>query len=261
MEVAATVSYADMQAVYVLWLRHLKRFARAPSRILGFIAQPVFFLFILGFGFSGAIFPGMAGDYLVFLAPGVITMAILMSSMFAGVSVLWDRQFGFLQEVLVAPVSRFSIVVGRTFGGATMALFQGFLILGLSLFLGVTVTSVTSFAITLLMMILLSFTAVGFGLIIASIIKDFEGLQVVLNLILLPLFFLSSAFFPIDEGVPSWLQLIAHANPLLYMVDGMRGSLTGVNNLYPPLVDLGIVFVLCIVVMVLGSYLFSRSEA
>ncbi len=253
--------YRELQAIYVLWLRQMKRFIRAPSRIIGTIVQPLFLLVILGLGLGSAVFPSIETNFLNFLAPGIIAMAIMMSSIFTGVSVLWDRQFGFLQEVLVAPVSRFSIILGRTFGGATLALVQGFVILGIALFMGAVVPGLANLALTVLIMVLLTFAAVGMGLITASVIKDYEGFQVISNLILLPLFFLSSAFFPISHDWPGWLQTITLFNPLFYMVDGTRGALTGANNLFSPYFDLGIIILMCIVLWAVGSYLFNRSEA
>jgi ABC-2 type transport system permease protein len=251
----------ELQAIYVMWLRQMKRFLRAKGRIVSTIVEPLFFLFILGFGFNIAVFPGMEGSYINFLAPGIIAMAILFSSMFTGVSVLWDKQFGFLQEVLVAPVSRLSIVIGRTLGGATVALFQGIIILVIALWLGVPIVNIWGLLLTLVIMVLLSFTAVGFGLIIASKMQDFEGFQSIMNLILMPLLFLSSAFYPINESLPVWLRTLSYCNPVFYMIDGIRGSLTGVNNILHPLVDLAIISVLCVVIMGLGSYFFSKSEA
>ena len=197
-----------------------------------------------------------------FLAPGIIAMAILFSSMFTGISVLWDRQFGFLQEVLVAPISRSSFVIGRTVGGATTALIQGFIILLLALGLGVKVTSVLGLLLTIIFMVLIAFTAVGFGLVIASKMEDFHGFQIIINLIIMPLFFLSSAFFPIanNANFPDALIKISFANPLFYMVDGLRGSLTGVDNALHPLINLVVVLFVCIVMLGIGSYLFSKSE-
>ncbi|MBN2599556.1 MAG: ABC transporter permease [Candidatus Thermoplasmatota archaeon] len=250
----------DLQAIYMLWLRQMKRFFRAKSRVLSTILQPLFFLFILGFGFNIAVFPGMQGPYINFLAPGIIAMTILLSSMFTGVSVLWDRQSGFLQEVLVAPVSRLSIVIGRTVGGATVALFQGFIIMFIALAMGVPIVNLQGLLLTILIMVLLSFTAVGFGLILASKMRDFEGFQSIMSLILMPLMFLSSAFYPVNESLPGWLQILSYGNPLFYMIDGIRGSLTGVNNVLHPLVDLGIILVLCTVIMGLGTYFFNKSE-
>ncbi len=251
----------DFQAIYMLWLRQMKRFLRAKSRVLSTIVQPLFFLLILGFGFNIALFPGMEGSYINFLAPGIIAMAILFSSMFTGVSVLWDKQSGFLQEVLVAPVSRLSIVIGRTLGGATIALFQGFIIMIIALLLGVPIIDIQGLLLTIVIMVLLSFTAVGFGLIIASKMRDFEGFQSLMSLILMPLLFLSSAFYPISDSLPGWLQVLSYCDPLFYMIDGIRGSLTGANNVLPPVVDLGIILVLCIIIMGLGTYFFNKSEA
>jgi len=249
---------SEFQAIYVMWLRQMKRFIRSKSRLVSSIVQPLFFLFILGSGFRVAVFEGV-GDYLSFLAPGIIAMAILFSSMFTGISVLWDKQFGFLQEVLVAPISRISIIIGRTLGGATVALIQGFIILGITLILGVQISGFIGLILTLLFMILIAFTAVGFGLIIASKLEDFQGFQLIMSLIIMPLLFLSSAFFPVTSN-PS-MKTIAMFNPLFYMVDGLRGSLiVNVETVNPPLLNLLIVIIICIFMMAIGSYLFSKTE-
>jgi ABC-2 type transport system permease protein len=252
--------FINGQAIYVIWLRDVKRFIRARSRLLGNIVQPFFFLSILGFGLSSAIFPGIPSGYrfIDFLTPGIVAMAVLFSSIFSGVSVLWDKQFGFLQEVLVAPVSRLSIVIGRTFGGATTALMQGFVILAIALALGVKV-SLIGLATGILFMVLLAFSAVGFGLIVASQMEDFHGFQLIMNLIIFPLFFLSSAIFPI-EGLPNWLKAVAFVNPLTYGVDGLRYSLIGFSSI-PIWIDLSVLLAFCMVMVSVGSYLFGRSEA
>jgi ABC-2 type transport system permease protein len=189
-------------------------------------------------------------------------MAILFSSMFTGISVLWDRQFGFLQEVLVAPVSRFSIIFGRTLGGATTALIQGFIILLITLGLGIKISSILGLLLTFIFMILIAFTAVGFGLVLASKFEDFQGFQIIMNLLIMPLFFLSSAFFPIatNPQIPKFLITISYFNPLFYMVDGMRGSLTGMNNALHPIISLCVVLVFCLIMMGLGSYFFNQYE-
>ncbi len=250
----------ELQAIYIMWLRQLKRFARSKSRVVSTIIQPLFFLFILGSGFRNAMIPGMAGnDFMLFLVPGIITMAILFSSMFTGLSVLWDKQFGFLQEVLVAPISRTSIIIGRTLGGATTALIQGFIILLIAIGLGVTIAGVTGLLLTILFMIFIAFTAVGFGLLVASKMENMEGFGLIMNLLILPLLFLSSAFFPVAAN-PT-LQTIAMVNPLFYMVDGLRGSLLGMDNIFPPLLDLGIVVLISLLMMGIGTYLFNKSEA
>lgn len=252
----------ELQAIYVMWLRQMKRFLRSKSRIIATIVQPLFFLFILGFGFRTADFPGVEGDYLYFLSPGIITMAILFSSMFTGISVLWDKQFGFLQEVLVAPISRISIIIGRTLGGATTALIQGLVILGITIAMGVQVAGIIGFILTILFMILIAFSAVGFGLILASRIEDFQGFQIIMNLLIMPLLFLSSVFFPIatNPEIPQWAKTLSLFNPLFYMVDGLRGSLTGINHYNSPLINLIVIFIICIIMIGIGSYLFSKSE-
>ena len=249
----------EFQAIYIMWLRQMKHFVRSKSRLVSSIVQPLFFLFILGSGFRVATFAGV-DDYLSFLAPGIIAMAILFSSMFTGISVLWDKQFGFLQEVLVAPVSRFSIIIGRTLGGATVALIQGFIILLIALGLGVKISGVFGLLLTFVFMILIAFTAVGFGLVLASKMEDFQGFQLIMNLLIMPLLFLSSAFFPVTAN-PT-MKTISSFNPLFYMVDGLRGSLIiGTATVNPPLLDLLVVLVVCIIMMGLGSYFFSKSEA
>jgi len=248
----------EFQAIYIMWLRQMKHFIRSKSRLVSSIVQPLFFLFILGSGFRVATFAGV-DDYLSFLAPGIIAMAILFSSMFTGISVLWDKQFGFLQEVLVAPVSRFSIIIGRTLGGATVALIQGFIILLISLGLGVKIFGIFGLLLTFIFMILIAFTAVGFGLILATKMEDFHGFQLIMNLLIMPLLFLSSAFFPVTSN-PT-MKIISSFNPLFYMVDGLRGSLiTGASTVNPPMLNLLIVLIICIIMMSLGSYFFSKSE-
>ena len=256
----SAMALVSVQAIYVMWLRDVKRFIRARSRLVGNIVQPFFFLSILGFGLGSAVFPGIPYGYrfIDFLAPGIVAMAVIFSSIFSGVSVLWDKQFGFLQEVLVAPVSRLSIVVGRTFGGTTTALIQGFVILIIAFVLGVKI-SLIGIATGILFMLLLAFAAVGFGLIVASQMEDFHGFQLIMNLIIFPLFFISSAVFPL-EGSPDWLKTVAHLNPLTYGVDGLRYSLVGFSSM-PVWIDLGVLLGVCITMVSLGSYLFSRSEA
>jgi len=252
---------SQFQAIYIMWLRQMKQFLRRKSRMIAMIVQPLFFLAILGGGFRAAILPGMQGDYVVFFAPGIIAMAILFSSTFTGVSILYDKQFGFLQEVLVAPVSRFSIIIGRTLGGGTTALIQGFIILIITIFLRIQIHSIQGLLMAIIFMILISFTAVGFGLLLASKMEDFQGFQIIMNLLIMPLFFLSSAFFPIaNSGLPDYVVVASFLNPMFYMVDGIRGSLTGINNVFPPLVDLLIVFIFCVTMLSLGSHSFGKSE-
>jgi ABC-2 type transport system permease protein len=220
-------------------------------------------LFILGYGFRRAIIPGVTGDTIQFIGPGIVAMAILFSSMYTGVSVLWDKKFGFLQEILVAPVSRFSIIIGRTLGGATTAILQGTIVLFIALFMGVSVSSTYGFILAFIFMILIGLTSVGFGLIMASKIDDFEGFQIIITLIIMPLFFISSALFPIatNPELPEIVVPLSFINPLFYMVDGLRGSLTNINNVLHPLINLVVVSIICIVMLGVGCYLFNKTEA
>lgn len=251
----------DLQAIYVMWLRQMKRFVRSKGRLVTTIIQPLFFLLILGSGFRTLTSSALGVDYLHFLAPGIIAMAILFSSMFTGISVLWDKQFGFLQEVLVAPVSRISIIIGRTLGGATTALIQGFIILIIAIFLGVPIASIPGLLLAIVFMILIAFTAVGFGLVLATKMQDFQAFPLIMNLIIMPLLFLSSAFFPVEGN--NIMKTIAFFNPMFYMVDGLRGSLIGSSSavIKDPLISMGIVIIICIAMLGLGSYFFSKSEA
>lgn len=229
---------------------------RTRSRLFANIIQPFFFLLFFGFGFS-TIRLEAGLNYIDFLTPGIITMSIVFSSIFSGVSVIWDKQFGFLKEVLVAPVSRLTIVIGQTLGGSTIALIQGLIVLGISILLGVQV-SIFGLLPAFLFMILIAFFSVNIGLIIASRLEDFEGFQLIMNLFIMPLIFLSGAFFPI-ENVPNWMKIIMLINPLTYAVDGLRGWLIGTSSLTIYL-DFIVLIILSTSLMLIGAYAFSRTE-
>jgi len=250
----------NYQAVYVMWLRQIKRFLRTKSRLASNFIQPFFFLAILGFGLGSARFAGMPSgiEYIDILAPGIIAMSILFPSVFVGLSVLWDKQFGFLQEVLVAPVSRLSIVIGRTLGGATTALIQGLIVLIIATVLGVSFQLSLSLILAFVFMVLIAFVAIGIGLIIASKMESIEGFQFVVSLFVFPLLFLSSPFSPL-ESLPSWLRTIAFVDPITYGVDGLRATLIGYSY-FPIYINLIVLIVLSVVMMGLGSYFFSKSE-
>ncbi|UCC41084.1 MAG: ABC transporter permease, partial [Candidatus Aminicenantes bacterium] len=218
-------------AVYVLWVREMKRFWRAKSRIVGALAMPLFFLAFLGLGFRRMSIPGVDGEvgYIRFLVPGIIGMSILFSSTFGGLSVLWDREFGFLKEIMVAPVSRVSIVLGRIAGGATTALIQAILILGISYIMGFKIINFSSIFLAVIFMILIAITFLGLGLIFASKMRDMQGFSIVMNFVIFPLFFLSGALYPL-ENFPVWLRYISKLDPLTYGVDGLRAALIGVSS-------------------------------
>ncbi len=248
----------DTNAIYVLWLRDMKRFLRAKSRIIGMIMMPMFFLLGLGLGFNGLIHLSTGGSYLEFLVPGIIGMSLLFTSITSGTAVLFDRQFGFLKEILVTPNSRASIVIGRVAGGATTAVLQSILIVIVSLFIGFqpVISSVTFTAI--IFMLLIAATFISLGLIFGSIINDFQGFQLVTNFVTLPLFFLSNAIFPLSS-LPSFVQYISYANPLTYGIDGIRGALTGTST-YPLILDFTVMVAFFIIMVIIAAYAFSKTD-
>lgn len=248
-------------AVYVLWVREMKRFSRAKSRIVGALAMPLFFLAFLGLGFRRLAIPGLSGEvgYITFLVPGILGMSILFSSTFAGLSVLWDREFGFLKEIMVAPVSRVSIVLGRIAGGATTTLIQAVLILCISFIMGFKIAAISSFFLAFVFMVLIAVTFIGLGLIFASKMRDIQGFSIVMNFVIFPLFFLSGALYPL-ENFPAWLRYLSHIDPLTYGVDGLRAALIGVSSL-PVVSDFVVMLIFSAVMISLGAYFFEKSES
>lgn len=248
-------------AVYVLWLREMKRFVRAKSRVAGALAMPLFFLGFLGLGFRRISVPGITQEvnYIQFLVPGILGMSLLFSSTFGGLSVLWDREFGFLKEIMVAPVNRISIVLGRTAGGVTTGLIQGILILGISLLMGFNLPPILSLLLGFLFMFLISITFIGLGLIFASRMKDMQGFSIVMNFVIFPLFFLSGALYPL-ENFPFWLRCVSYIDPLTYGVDGLRAALLGFSS-YSVFFDLVMMVGFSSLMVILGAYFFEKSES
>lgn len=246
-----------MSAIYILWLRQLKRYLRSRARLIGSVGQPILFLLALGFGFGPIYRRAGGGNYIEFLAPGIIAMAILFTSVFSGIEIVWDRQFGFLKETLVAPVSRIRIVLGRTLGGATVALIQGTIVFFVALLAGFRPQLLhlpLAFVFAGLTAVL--FTAVGTA--IASLLDDLQGFQLIVNFLVMPLFFLSGALFPL-HGLPRALVILATLDPLAYGVDGLRGTLAGGSH-FGLATDLAVLTGLTALVLAIGSYLFSRIE-
>lgn len=248
-------------AIQVLWMREMKRFLRAKSRIVGALAMPLFFLAFLGMGFRRISVPGMTEqvDYIRYLVPGILGMSLLFSSTFGGLSVLWDREFGFLKEIMVAPVTRVSIVLGRIAGGVTTALIQGLLILGIASLIGFRMNSILSLGMTVIFMILISVAFLGLGLIFASKMKDMQGFSIVMNFVIFPLFFLSGALYPLDN-FPVWLRFFSYLDPLTYGIDGLRGLLIGISS-YSILFNFFLMVAFSLVMIVLGAYFFEKSES
>lgn len=251
----------DLYAVYSIWLREMLRFFRLKSRLFGSIASPFFFLAFLGIGFgNGASLPGIPEgiDYVSFLTPGIIGMTLLFSATFAGLSVLWDREFGFLKEIMVSPVSRIAIVLGRTAGGLTTGILQAVIIMLSGILLGMTVPSLGGFLLSLVFMILIATTFIGLGLAFASKMEDMSGFSLIMNFLIFPLFFLSGALFPLDR-FPAVIKVLAYFNPLTYGVDGLRYSLIGASA-FSPVTDFAVLGVSCAAMLFLGAYLFETTE-
>lgn len=248
-----------MKIIYILWLRQLKRYVRSKSRIIGSLGQPILFLIAFGFGFGPIYTKAGGGNYIEFLAPGIICMGILFTAVFSGIEVVWDRQFGFLKETLVAPVSRFKIMFGRTLGGATVAMIQGIIVLILSLFIGFK-PNIFLILPALIIMFLIALLFTGLGTAIGSKIEDMQGFGLIVNLLIMPLFFLSGALFPLDN-LPNFLEIITRVNPLSYGIDGLRGTLGDINTShFGLLTDVLVLGIVTSVVLVIGSYLFSKIE-
>jgi len=244
--------------VYAMWLRQIKRYWRSKARMVGSLAQPVLFLIALGFGFGPIFQKAGVGDYLEFLTPGIIAMSILFTAMFNGIEIIWDREFGFLKETLVAPISRYKIMFGRTLGGATVAIMQGIIVFLISLCVGFRPSSITGVFTSFIFMFLIAMLFTAFGTAIASKMEDMHAFQLIINFIIMPLFFLSGALFPIDS-LPSALKLVTKLNPLSYGVDGLRGALTGTFHL-GFFTDFYVLLSVSFIITLIGSYLFSRIE-
>jgi ABC-2 type transport system permease protein len=247
-----------MSAIYVLWIRQLKRYVRSRARLVASLGQPLLFLLALGFGFGPIFARAGQGSYIEFLAPGVIAMTVLFTAVFSGIELIWDRQFGFLKETLVAPVPRILIMIGRTLGGATVALLQGLIVFVICLVAGFRLHGSGNVLLALVFMALIAMMFTAMGTAIASVLHDFQGFQLVMNFLVMPIFFLSGAIFPLI-GLPRLLDLMARADPLSYGVDGLRQALTGLAHFGLGL-DLAVLGLLTACFLGLGTYAFSRIE-
>ena len=246
-----------MDIVYTIWLRNMKRYLRSKSRIVGSLGMPVFFLLVLGFGLNSVVsLPGMGHGYIGFIIPGIISMSVLFTSVFSGIQIIWDKQFGFLKETLVAPVSRLEIMLGQTFGGATTSLIQGLIILVLSLFIGLNITSVSGFLVAFVFMLLIGLSFTAFGIAIASRMEDMHGFQLIMNFVIFPIFGLSGALFPINS-LPSWLKSLTMLDPLTYGVEGIRYGLLGTSQI-DPFNSFVVLTGFTVFMVVFGAYLFRK---
>ncbi len=247
-----------MTTIYILWLRQLKRYSRSRSRIVGSLGQPLLFLVALGFGFGPIFQRAGGGNYIEFLGPGVIAQGILFTAIFSGIELIWDRQFGFLKETLVAPVSRLEIMIGRTLGGATIATLQGIIVFLLTLVVGFRPNSWLTLPTAVFIMFLTALLFTALGTAIASMLEDFQGFQLIMNFLVMPLFFLSGALFPL-QSAPPFLQLISKVNPLSFGIDGLRETLTGASH-FGLSTDITVLGTLTVILFVLGAFLFSKIQ-
>ncbi|MBV8559884.1 MAG: ABC transporter permease [Acidimicrobiia bacterium] len=274
-EVGSTLG-DDLRAVRMIWRRELIRFGRNRVRMFTSLAQPIIYLFILGTGLSQLIPGGSKIDYRTFIFPGVLGMTVLFTAIFSALSIVWDREFGFLREMLVAPVRRSALVLGKCLGGATVATFQGAVML---VFCGlVHVPYSLPLLLTLVAeMALLAFALTAFGTLIAARMAQVETFQVVMNFIVLPMFFLSGAVFPLDR-LPRWLAVLTKIDPMSYAIDPMRRAvfdhvhvpphlartlnpgITWAGHRLPVGLELAVVAALSVAMLVMAVVQFSRPE-
>jgi len=247
-----------MKAIYILCVRQLKRYMRSPARIIGSLGQPILFLVELGFGLRGMFARAGQGNYINFLSPGIVSMAILFNAVFSGIEIIWDRQFGFLKETLVAPVSRLEIVFGRMLGGAIVAFVQGLIVFAICLLAGFRVVSSPYLPLGIFFMFMIALLFAGIGTVFGSVLQDMQGFPLIINFLIMPLFFFSGAIFA-AAGLPSALKLLLRLNPLSYGVDGLRGAL--INQFaFGLTTDLVVVTVLTALLLAIGSYFFSKIQ-
>ncbi|MBI4288249.1 MAG: ABC transporter permease [Chloroflexi bacterium] len=211
---------ASLSSIYIFWYREVLRIWRDKIRVVGSLAMPLLWLLVFGAGFSRLVQVGPGVDFAKFMFPGIVGMTVLMTSFMSGVSIVWERELGFLKEVLVAPVPRSTIVIGKALGSATVSMFQGSLVLGLAPLLGVKLTPMLVFKLWPLMA-LVALTSSALGILVASRMKSMEGFQLIMQATIMPMLFLSGVFFPVNS-LPPWMGLIVKVNPITYAVDAIR---------------------------------------
>jgi len=250
------------RAVYIIWLRDLKRHFRDRARIVGSLGSPIIFIFILGQGIGSTIGQNLTAfganiDYKEFMFPGILGMTVLFAGVFASVSIVWDREFGFLKEMLVAPVPSWSIALGKVISGATIASFQGCLMLLLAPLVGVSVTPLM-LAQLIPTLFLVSFSMTGMGVLVASRLKSMQGFQMIMNFIMMPMFFISGAMFPLANA-PQWMDTLSKIDPLTYGVDALRGiMLPDIPSRYPFTTDILMILAISVTMLAIAISAFSR---
>jgi ABC-2 type transport system permease protein len=247
-----------MNAIYILWLREVKKYGRSRVQIIASLGQPLLYLLVLGFGLGPVYQKAGGGSYLQFMAPGIVGMAVLFTSVFSGIALLWDRQFGFLKETLVAPVPRIYVMIGRTLGGATVAMLQGTLIVVVCLIAGFRPVSLIGMPLGFVFMALIAIVFAALGTSIGSSLQDMQGFQLIMNFLVLPIFFLSGALFPLNN-LPRALSFVTKLDPLSYGVDGLRAAFIGTSH-FGAIVDAVVLAVVAVGLLGLGAWRFSKIE-
>ena len=212
-----------LRVIYAIWLREVKLFVREPIRLVGMVGQPLLYLLIVGQGIAGAMkmmSESSNVNYVLFIYPGIIGMSVLFTSIFAALSIIWDREFGFLKEVLVSPAPRWAVALGKIFGGATVAMIQSVILIALGPVVGVIPTPLLVLQL-LLLCFLISCAITSLGVAIAAKMRSMQGFQMIMNFLVMPMYFLSGAMFAVDEA-PSWMQPAMLADPLTYGVSALR---------------------------------------
>ena len=247
-----------MNAIYILWLRELKRYFRSRAMMVASLGQPLLYLLVLGFGLGPVFQRAGEGNYIQFVAPGIIGMSVLFTSVFSGIGLLWDRQFGFLKETLVAPVPRVAIMIGKTLGGATVATIQGLIVLVICLIAGFRPVNWLLLPLAIVVMILTAFVFAGLGVAIGSRLQDIQGMQLIMNFLVLPIYFLSGALFPLT-GLPSVLAFFTRIDPLSYGVDALRHYLLG-QSVFAPELSIAVLIGVALLFVAYGGYSFSKIQ-
>src|SRR6185503_15639425 len=248
----------EVSAIYILWLREIKRYSRSRAQIIASLGQPLLYLLALGFGLGPVFEKAGQGSYLQFVAPGVIGMSVLFSSIFSGIGLLWDRQFGFLKETLVAPVPRLHIMIGRTLGGATVSMIQGLLVIVICLIAGFRPQHFSSLPMAIVFMAFISIVFAALGTTIGSRLQNMQGFQLIMNFLVMPIFFLSGALYPLNN-LPRGLKIATRIDPLTYGIDGLRGAFIGVSH-FSAATNVAVMSVVAVVFLALGAQSFSKIQ-
>lgn len=254
----------NLKAVYVISFREFKKFIRERSRLLGTMARPILWLFVVGGGMSRLVNVPGGVSYLQFIFPGMIGMTILFASIFSAISIVWDREFGFLKEILVAPISRFSVVFGKAMAGTTISLVQVLIMVVFIPILGIHI-SILQFFELIFVAAMLAFSLTAMGILVASRMSSYEGFNIIMNFLVMPMFFLSGAMYPV-KLLPPILKEVTHFNPLTYGVDALKNVLLSGeagNTLgpeYPLMLDLSILGIFLVVVVVLANHSFRKAD-